>query len=55
MTGKPGMLQSTGLQRVRHSLATEHHQHGGDNDNDGGDDDDDNWALGLPPWLPVLG
>ena len=22
--GKPGMLQSTGLQRVRHNLATEH-------------------------------
>ena len=25
-TGKPGMLQSTGLQRVRHNLATENNQ-----------------------------
>ena len=50
MTGKPGMLQSTGSQRVRHSLATEYHQHGGDSDN--GDDDDYSWAPGLSAPLP---
>jgi len=27
MRGKPGMLQSMGLQRVGHNLATEHIQH----------------------------
>ena len=27
-TGKPGVLQSMGLQRVSHDLATEHHQKG---------------------------
>ena len=27
MTGKPGMLQSMGLQKVRHGLATEQQQY----------------------------
>ena len=28
MTGRPGMLQSMGLQRIRHDLATEQHSGG---------------------------